>query len=150
MEEVKTPGSGKAQQRAGSLRGLSSGCFSGCEIVATPLLRLQMLFLYTEHILFMYKGFATVKISGFINYFKFHTKTFSYHKLTFPAARKQLMSSSKRMKEMKPDRNEREQASVWQRKGLSTGSPTVPVPMGIVTQLYLNSRETTANKKYML
>lgn len=43
----------------------------------------------------MYKGFATVRISGFINYFKFHTKTFSYHKLTFPAAGKQLMSSSK-------------------------------------------------------
>lgn len=65
----------------------------------------------------MYKGFATVKISGFINYFKFHTKTFSYHKLTFPAAGKQLMSSSKLMKEMKPDRKEREQASVWQSKG---------------------------------
>lgn len=111
MEEAKTPGSGKVQQRPGRLRGLSSGCSSGCEIVATPLLRLQMLFLYTEHILFMYKGFATVKISGFINYFKFHTKTFSYHKLTFPAAGKQLM------KEMKPDRKEREQASVWQSKG---------------------------------
>lgn len=28
--------------------------------------------------------------------------------------------------------------------------PTVPVRMGIVTQHYLNSREITANKKYML